>query len=1118
MNYNKSVLTNVLLFITSSRYLNKMKKFHSYHEVADFLNNVSSEVDFNYNGTNCGAMVGDDGNIVVTAYGKKSTGRKQFLDSIEANNNYISTLSSPQNNQQSSNDVVVIYEDLKECLSHKEPTEEFLKYLQVEEYKKDYIDDKNIGYFDFDKLKSIHPTLNVYGKKHVLFFDTGKQLNIVVKYKPNSRWQNVKGSKATIGAFFKALDNKKPSRILILGEGLKDGKTNHRTFVTADSLANNGKGNSYNFKVHNINLEQYDLIIFANDRDVTADEKITMLESMPKAHHKKVKCLDWTKEPLKSLQGKDITDYVDKILVKEIKTKRDRKRRALSTLRGLLEKENFNKLYIEAKLKKLTEDGLEAIRADNLSKVMRIIREKSRLQGDLINEIAYYMRKRSTPPKGAVIYDFTIEKYIDEILKELIEIILYADILFLNSPTGTGKSTTILKSLLEAFANMIAISPLRVVTDEHNSINPKFYNIRQGKDADTFVDIQSEKYLAMTTDVFDNMAKRYKTDFYSRIKEALVFFDEQHMYYDSQNFRQKVVDTFDHLLVKNPSTTIFATGTPSYPKSFPKDKKVAIINVARKEKNVIRVDTDSFTAEADVVASIPHQQTKGSVLFYCNSIPKVKEIQELLSLNNISTLAITSEETNASDELILECELNGKKIIMDDKLIDGIMQLDMGNIVYIATTKATTGANFANLMTIYQYGTTWTPNTQIQLTGRLRNGGHLFILNSFTTPKESVVQQKAIGFTQDFIRFEVKKLSDIWNKPSFQKYIRKTTLLPFKKESLQDFLNIYRDPLKIIESKGLGKFNIDNNDFEFTGHGITNVDEIFRGVDDIEFRKLIDRIVIDYICQNDIEMLNTYYSSLSFVIEDVTIKKLLPPTKMKLITDERAEDKKAKRKEKREENKELFVEIDEKFKDVDGINAKTLKKNKFSDTEIAKLLRRDIDIEKISSIEDRVDRFIAIKTYIISKQDVFKVGEIRIIERDYLLVKELDKEMQKIYKTNKRTQTPYTSFFIGLFENGFFNDSPIEFNKKKRTKDGIKYNVLTISKEHKKEFEAIKTKRVKKEFMKDKMADYEKKKLLEKLESYEELISTPSRHVHYDMDVVEKEVEKIKGELKNSQK
>ncbi|MCK4442573.1 MAG: hypothetical protein KAU90_11260, partial [Sulfurovaceae bacterium] len=563
-------------------------------------------------------------------------------------------------------------------------------------------------------------------------------------------------------------------------------------------------------------------------------------------------------------------------------------------------------------------------------------------------------------------------------------------------------------------------------------------------------------YIAVTTDAFTKLQRRYKDVFEDRLRRAdLIIFDEQHLYYDSLGFRDEtVVACYDYLLYEYEGKTLFMSGTPI----LPSDKDVALVTakVLEQNKESINFYYNPFDDTTQIIDSINSEQKNGSILIYVNSRAKVEEVDNLLRANGIKTLSITS----------YYYKLNGQTVD------DTILNEDLGNIVYISTTKATTGVNFKHLKTIYQYGTPYTPNTLIQLMARLRSGGKYFLLEpKFATLREQYNAKRAIGLTLAFKKLGVAKIGDSYHGEEFQKWLKSFVLLSHNNKSFQGFLKTYKKAFQLIEAKGLGKFNETNDDFTFNGHNVKNIEALFEQDDKNEFRKYIEQILIDWILKNDVEMLNNYYN-LSYRIINSTYR--ISENAHTLITDNDKEEKKAKRVESKDELKELYQEIDKKLSVVD-ITSKQLKKYGFSDTELSKLNDIKIHLDNIGAIKRRQDRLPALKFHIIPKQAIFKIANELILSNDFLTIKELDTQLQKVFITNARSKAPYEKLLIETFTNSIFNDSYLVFTKRKTINGNKVSNVLTISKKHKGEFEAIKTKRAKDKYLKDKSNELIKK-------------------------------------------
>jgi len=888
----------------------------------------------------------------------------------------------------------------------------------------------------------------VRGKKNVLYFENGSTFNISVKWDSSKGWQSVKGTKANIGAFFKAQKN---TSTLILTEGLKDGVNANIAFPTVDVLSVNGKSNSYNFKAHNINLQKYKTIIFANDRDAK-EELVKMFPIQYKEHFKKTKFINWDLVE----HGKDITDIIENIILPKHKTKRDRTRSALSTVKKLLEKKSFIEEYAKLRVKEATETLKIAIKADDKEMAMRAIKTLYMFDGDLTNAVKYYLTKQNeTKSNNNLNIELGSDNRLSHHTDQIVKALSTNNKLFLNAPTGTGKSYTSLVELVKRYANIIIVSPLRMVTNEHGGENTPYTNVTfNDKFEAVHADLNSD-YIAVTTDAFVKLQDRYKESFKKRLEEAdLIIFDEQHLYYDSLGFRDEtVVKCYDYLLYTYKGETLFMSGTPILPKNI----SVSLITakVLEQNKEIINFYYNPFDDTNQVIESINQELGNGSVLIYVNSIAKVSEIENLLQDNNIETLSITS----------FSYKLNGKDVD------DTILNQDLGNIVYISTTKATTGVNFQHLKTIYQYGTPYTPNTLIQLVARLRSGGKYFLIEpQFATLREQYNAKRAVGLSLAFQRMGISKVGDSYSGDELQEWLKSFVLLSHNNKSLQGFLKTYNKAFTLIESKGLGKFNESNDDFSFTGHNVKNIDALFEQDDKNEFRKYIEQILIDWTLKNSVETLNYYYN-LSYKIVNSTYR--ISENRHQLITDNDKEQKKEKRAELKDELKELYESIDSKFKTI-KITSKLLKKHGFSDTELSKLNDIKIHIEKIGELKRYEDRLTALKFHLIPKQAIFKIANELIIANEFLTIKELDGMLQRIFITNARNKAPYEKLLIETFTNSFFNNSYLDYSKKRMINKKRYFNVLTISKENKSEFEEIKTKRKKEKYLKEKLEEWSK--------------------------------------------
>jgi hypothetical protein len=619
-----------------------MKKIVSYESLVTLLNTLTKKVSFTFDGVNFGAMVANDGKVIVRNYRDgKTLGKKQFLEQF-------STTYTPKIEiEEPSEKPPITNADYEQCFI-KNPllSTEFLDYLQIPQFREDYEEHENIGLFDFDALKRLHPALFLRNKKNVLHFSTSTAYNISVKWDSGKGWQSVKGTKATIGAFLRA---KNPTSTLILVEGLKDAINANIAFPTADILAVNGKENFYNFKAHNIDLKKYRAIIFANDKEVKDEVLIKMFPAHNKKHYKKTKCINWSLIE----HGKDITDLIQNIILPKHPTKRERLRSALPTLKKLLQKNSFIEEYAKQRTKEATQTLTQAIEKDNLDIAMRAIKTLNLFDADLTHGVNYYLKKQNeTKSNNSLDIQLGENNRLSDHTDKIIARLSPKSKVFLNAPTGTGKGYVALTELPKRYKNIIIVSPLRMVTNEHGGNKTLYTNVKFDAKFDFVSTDLNANYIAITTDVFMKFKNEHQSLFYERLKKAdLIIFDEQHLYYDSKGFRDEtVVACYDYLLEDYEGVTLFMSGTPILPKHI----KVSLITakVLEHNKETIKFSCNPFEDTEEIIKSMRDELEHGAILVYVNSRAKVDELNNLLQENSIKNLSITSYAYKMDGEIV----------------------------------------------------------------------------------------------------------------------------------------------------------------------------------------------------------------------------------------------------------------------------------------------------------------------------------------------------------------------------------------------------------------------------------------------------------------------------------
>ncbi|MCK4442027.1 MAG: hypothetical protein KAU90_08460, partial [Sulfurovaceae bacterium] len=432
---------------------------------------------------------------------------------------------------------------------------------------------------------------------------------------------------------------------------------------------------------------------------------------------------------------------------------------------------------------------------------------------------------------------------------------------------------------------------------------------------------------------------------------------------------------------------------------------------------------------------IKEELKKGNVLLYSKSRKNAKYINNFLKANNINSLLVTSRGN----------EYQGNKI--EDSEIDNINE----NIAIVSTTRATTGVNFKNLSTIYQFGSAYDTNTFIQLMARIRgNGNYYFIKLQGDKAQDEAVQNKAIRILNMVKELNLKKLSELfqYNQDYIQKYIE----LPYKSYDLKSFLLVYKNALQLIESEELGKLTEDRSDFEFSER-ISEIeqktfDKIFINGDSINFTKYIEREMIDFLQRkSNIEILNEAYNlSFKIVHQNPNIKYDDIESKL-LLTEDDTIEKEAIKEERKEKQDEFKKAILNKFDWL--LNTKNQKAffEAFGNSELSKLLLdKRLDTtevqDKILKLQKAPAMITAIKFFTIDRKTIIKKAYEAITLNEYITINELsDKLEQEVLLTAKTAKNPFSKFIKDFLENDIFSKEHLEIKMIKKTIEGKKKQI-----------------------------------------------------------------------------
>jgi len=886
---------------------------------------------------------------------------------------------------------------------------EFFKYLQITEFEEDYKQSENI---------------KMYKNKICIYANRDERVNL--RYRSSEGWYTFKKADGveSIGAY-----KKSSNKTLILVEGLKDFLNATIAFKGCSILATDTKSMPYT--LDDIELNDYSNIILLQDREVTDANILTLLRNFPSLHQRKIKYLDYS---LAKNNEKDTTDFIVNFNL----PRAELKKKSITLIKKFLHKKKIDTLINNKKISEEIDPKIANPKNEN--EFMRAVDEKRKKGGDITHHIALYLKNNATAPADTKIINLVNSKYISNIASSILDTFNTSNKVLLGSPTGTGKTTFIKNFPKHSYKNMIIITPLSSVAEEF--VNDEIVLIkREGRLENSIADLHKKK-IVMTTDTFYNLLHNKETKSYikERIKEAeLIIFDEQHLVKQSLNFREKVVFVMEFLKKYN-GKVLAMSGTPIF-SDLPNFKAVNCI-LNNKFVSDIQYHLDPFKDDLEVLNQIKKSVKNGSVLLYVKSKKIAKTINNYLIENSVNTCKIISDENLYRDRKIDNSEIKNIK----------------ENIVYISTTKATTGTNFNNLKTIFQIGTAYDTNTFIQLVARLRGAGDYYyikLLNDTARDKQNT--NKAINILNIMRELKITNLNSLF-KEEHRNILKKRVDLPTKKQDLQTLLSTYKEPLETLIAHGLGKFkDRKKEDFEINENILNlnkeKIKDILKDVNEIEYSKYIERTYIDYLQKNNnISMLNNIYNlSFNLIVkqsqkfEDIKAKTLLSNEDLKL--------KKDKKEDKKEDKQEFENEVIKVFDWILTDRNQKLFYETFTRSEIERLMIDDrLQKESVRALilkgkDLKVeDKFLKLKFFIINKFEIIKLAKDKILEKNYVTLTEIAEGIeQEIFLTMRTGKKPFLGFVKDLFLNDDVLKDKLIYRELLKIDSKLKRDVITLN-------------------------------------------------------------------------
>ena len=1060
-------------------------------------------------------------------------------------------------------------EELGKYLSEpKALTESFLNTLQLSPlFLTDYQNHPNIKEIDFSTLNSDHEENTLSDVIPVLFFQDGSKINLRYKWNGsynNKGWYTLKG-RDNVGAYFSHTADIKKSSTLLMAEGLKDGINANIAFPKCDILVSDSKTSIYDFSLVP-DLAQYKKIIIFQDMGVNQNEMLFMVQGNKDSDKKGIRDILKDEVSLNKFYSKmnfidygnipggitDLTDWIESLN----RTRANLLRNGLAQLKKVLHREKFIKIYNRDLAAQIDIKIERAIKSNNKDKFMKLTLKKLQLKVSIQNEFNHYVSNLMKTPNNSTVLNLDNSKFLSKKTGEVANLFKKHSHILLGSPTGTGKSSLVLGQVKERFRdennndfstlavkhklkeqnkdftpqnviseglplffdNIIVIAPLTEITKEMGQ-HPLYTYVERTNLDNLEADLNAP-YIALTTDTYELLKDNPKTKemMENRINQAeLIAFDEQHYAPQVKGFRGLVVKSYQSL-EDYKGNVLYMSGTPIYSEAKHAHPVTAILS--RQFVSKIKYFVDPFPNENAVLESMKKHLDNGSVLFYCKSKEEANNVHNLLLKEGKTVIKITSELRN-------EYLKNGVKI--DKNELAGIKE----NVVYVATTKATTGANLKNLIAIYQHGTAYDPNTFIQLTARLRGNGSYYLLKVKGEKNQNDHNQnKAIHLSILAKKFNVKSLGEAWQNTDFRDYIKKHSELPYKKDTLKDFLSIYRDAFQLIQSEGLGKLTDTKDDFEFTTKQTedptqqpiskvayldeSQIKKSFVGADINSYVKYFERKLIDWITRHgSIEELNAIYN-LSFDYIAMNNQAWEEIEAKTFITDEDQNEKEIKKEEKQQVKDQFITELEKKFSDL--IPVDKLKKE-LTDTTLNKLLidkRLDQDKHRktIKSKRTIEAKIVQIQFYIIPYTVLIDTA-MNLVQNNngVVTLKEISDHLEQYeFLTTKRAEAPFKKFLKDFFEEEDFIKDELTYKEQYKSNGLRVRDVVTLPKETLKRLKAIKDQGEQEKALK---IEIEKiNELTEKYQNYLELLNTPERHGHYDMRQIKEEGNALQKRIK----
>ncbi len=785
-------------------------------------------------------------------------------------------------------------------LNENETEAKLLKNLGIKELLKDYkkelnhslfvcryfyksLEEKNGYEFDFDIAISNH------------IVNPNFRFDARVK-KPTEdklRWQSYGSGVNNVGLYLN-----RGSKTLIIVEGQKDGINTYLSIKNIDVYAVPSSSSIPQELSEILERGEYAKVIIWGDKDKAGYMLIDkFLETFKKSKDviKKLHYVSWDKivekhEAIKEIENADATDVLKLEIEKNTLTAT---RKSFFKWLKNFAITSLNTEVLSKRLSQLTIEFLKENTAQtpNLENLQRMLKEVDRLVRELKNDKTLTNAKELLVAISNKILDqnivqanYTLElekgEYLQHKSKELQEIINKHSKILIYSAPGTGKShwARSLNGL------KLIVTPQKDLTYEF--VDDNTYLCQSEIDVNNA--ISDQKNMVMTTDF---LVKYKDIILEDKNRFDYIIFDEQHLINQSNHFRwyvleanklikeyikdrKKVISEYETIIELSKTKLIYLSGTPI------NDDNYTTILVKSNDKINLKF---SFS-DAQIDKILKETLTKnGNILNYQPTKLAVLEAYELLKqeLKDVIICAITSKI---------------KKILIDgeEKYIENLEEIyELANgrkIVFIATSKLTTGVNLKDLKHLIISGTTHTPQTFIQLLNRLRMDGEVIYQNKRTHKRRENIMFHMLGLYTNFI-----EIANSYNSNSFKKLItfsnvrkllesRIDTLATAKIENgeyilkewdVEDFYKKFQTELTVMQSYGILQLHIErvNGINTITDILINSFDKLAflekkKLIEAVETKKETDRLIADTFKFNIKNFISKFNTKINLIIEE----------------------------------------------------------------------------------------------------------------------------------------------------------------------------------------------------------------------------------------------------------